>query len=67
MCPVRLPGMAASSGAGAGGGGGEAGGRDKPRGAVVGAVGAPRRGLTVITKGGAQVGWQREWEGDERV
>lgn len=41
---MRLPGMAASSGAGAGGGGGEAGGRNKPGGAVVRAVGAPAPG-----------------------
>lgn len=65
--PVRPPGMAASSGAGAGGGGGEAGGRGEPGGAVVAAAGAPRRGVTVIPKGGAQVGRQRRREGARRV
>lgn len=56
-------GMAASSGAGTGGGGGEAGGRGEPRGAEVRAAGAPGRGVTVIQKGGAQVGWQCGLEG----
>lgn len=53
---MRPPGMAASSGAGAGGGGGEAGGRGEPGGAAVPAAGAPRLGVIVIPKGGAQVG-----------
>ncbi|VFV46178.1 Hypothetical predicted protein [Lynx pardinus] len=59
--------MAASSGAGAGGGGGEAGGRGDPGGAAVPAAGSPRRGVTVIPKGGAQVGWQRRREGARRM